>query len=258
MFGYLVHKIYIFAGHVDLHASVVMPYSSSVKYTTDIWFSKCELIPSTRTLKHKMQLQSILFTLLTLAGYTQAVERSLDIYSKSVKSGSIVSLGQIKYDTITNTTKYLATNDLPSHDSICIGTKQLPSKECFTYLETTETTPKGKFALFLNGDRELTEIALYAGEEDWDSELIESSSAPLPNLKPFIRQKQKPKAEPVKQKVIRKKTVEIDGKKTEIEEVIEEVIEEDDRLWLQKNWMWIVVPLGLFLIMAPEEEKKEN
>lgn len=146
-----------------------------------------------------MQLQSILFSLLALASYTQAAEKSLDIYSKSVKTGSIVSLGQIKYDTATNTTKYLATNDLPSHDSICIGTKQLPSKECFTYLETTETTPKGKFALFLNGDRELTEIALYAGEEDWDSQLIESSSAPLPNLKPFVRQKQKPKAEPVKQ-----------------------------------------------------------
>lgn len=112
--------------------------------------------------------------------------------------------------------------------------------------------------MFLNGDRELTDIALYAGEKHWDCKLIESSSAPLPNLKPFIRQKQKPKAEPVKQKVIRKKTVEIDGKKTEIEEEIEEVIEEDDRLWLQKNWMWIVVPLGLFLIMAPDEEKKEN
>lgn len=203
-----------------------------------------------------MQLGSIIYPVLALATYVGATEKTLDIFGKSITSGSTVSLGQIKYDTATNTTNYVITNELPSHDSICIGTKQLPNKECFTYLETAGDALKGKFVLYLNQERELQEIAYHVGGEKWESELVEPLLAPSPNLEPFIRQRQKPKAEPVTQKVIRKKVVEVDGKKTEVEEVVEEVVEEDNRLWIQKNWMWLVIPLALLLVMAPEEEKK--
>ena len=200
----------------------------------------------------------LLYPILAYSAFAEATEKTVDVFSKSVNSASTVSLGQIKYDTATNNTEYVAISDLPSHESICLGTRHIPNRECFTFLQTKESSPKGRFVLFLNKDREIEDIAFHAGDEEWSTELVDVLLAPSPTLKPFVRQKQKQKAEPVKQKVIRKKTVEIDGKQTEIEEEVEEEVQEDAKLWLQKNWMWVVIPLALFMVMAPEEEKKEE
>lgn len=202
-----------------------------------------------------MQLGSVLYPILAFSALVSAAEGQINVFGKSLNSGTIIELGHIKYDTDANTTLYDSVREIPSHDSLCFGTKSLPNRECFSYIETKEATPKGTFTLFVNEEREILDIAFRAGEE-WTIEFADVAAAPLPNLEPFVRQAQKQKNEPVKQKVIVKKVVEIDGKQTEIEEEVEEEVPVDNRLWLQKNWLWVVVPLVLFMIMSPEEEKK--
>lgn len=200
----------------------------------------------------KISAVALVYALLTVAGQT------IDVFARSMTSNQKLVFGEITYDPASNSTLYNAKiESLPQHETLCLGTKDLPQSECFFYLETFENPPSGDFVVFVDDAGQLSHLTVEIHNQGkWGVQSRHVSKGPEPNLNPINRQQVQ--KEPVKQKIVTKRTttkVE-NGETIEVEEEVTEEVEEDTRSWVQKNWMYIVIPLLIILVMSPEEEKK--
>lgn len=177
-------------------------------------------------------------------------DTTIELFASSVASGARIELGSISYDSSTNTTVSQIHSDLGRGD-YCIGTESLHGHECFTYLEVSEAGLNGQFVLFVDNLNDVSDISLVAGNSGLQAVVQKIAAGPQPNLNPSMAV---PKKEPLK--VIVKKIVENEkGEKIEVEEV--EEVAEDTRSWVQKNWMYIVPPLLIVMMLIPEEKEKK-
>lgn len=183
------------------------------------------------------------FSLLTLIGVVHAA--SLEIYATNVVTGVRTDLGALSYSAESAT--FSPRTTLAAGD-YCLGTDVA---KCFSYSEVKEGL-SGEFVVYMDGP-EMEDLAFVAGTNGLSLRVEHVAAAPLPTLqapKPEVKQNT------VKQKVVRKKMVKDEnGDMVEVEEVVEEEVE-DNRSWVQRNWMYIVPPLVLLLLIPDGEEKK--
>lgn len=198
-----------------------------------------------------MKVQSVAFFASTICA---AAAQQILLFSRNLDSLAVTQLGSLHYDPAA------ATSDFSAHDShilpgsYCIGTSDLPLKECFVYLETSGDLG-GEFVVFVDDENQVSDISFLRGAGGFTLRVEKVVSNVKPNLTPF--HKKEPVKEPVTQKVTRKRVVENEnGEKVEIEEEVEEVVPVDERSWIQRNWMYVVPPLLLFLVMAPEDKQE--
>lgn len=129
-------------------------------------------------------------------------------------AGVQTPVGQVSYDAATNST--LFSGEMPSSGAACLTTPDLPGHECFTY---TNGLDGKQFVLFV--DEEIVGVSLVASDEK--SPIVRQVAHTAPNF----------------------------GKpKVAVEENVEA---EDNRLFIQKNWMYIVPGLLLVMALVPEQ-----
>ncbi|OBA21305.1 hypothetical protein METBIDRAFT_11843 [Metschnikowia bicuspidata var. bicuspidata NRRL YB-4993] len=203
----------------------------------------------------------LLFLLFSLASLVALQEFS--IYTLNTVTSQESELGLLSYDPGQNSALFRPHLDLPSaKGSYSVCARDLAcSAPCFAYQEIGENTPQGlggKFKVAVGDDGSVTYISFERGEDPAHFACLVArvETAPTPNLNPFHRQAAQQNRKVQTQKVVRKKVVENDnGEKVEVDEETDEVVDVDSRSWVQKNWMYIVPPLVLFLIFSPAENK---
>lgn len=180
---------------------------------------------------------------------------SIDIYAQDVHSKSEVSLGAIHFDHQSKSASFSATGADVVGTSLCLGTHDIPGQECFVYQEAADGKLGGSFQLFVDQNG-IQRLSFSPSLEEFSAEIIEISHGAGPNMLPLFQEKTAQK--PQTSTVVRKRVVtDEDGVESVVEEEVVEVIEEDNRSWVQKNWMYIVPPLVLFLLFAPVDEQKK-
>lgn len=185
------------------------------------------------------------FSLLAFIAAVQAA--SLEIFATNVHTGDRSDLGVLSFSPESANFSVRAT--LAAGD-YCLGTDVA---ECFSYSEVKEGL-SGEFVVYMDGP-EVENLAFVAGTNGLSLRVEHVAAAPVPNLQP---PQEEVKQNMVKQKVMKKKTVKTDdGETVEVEEEVEEEVV-DNRSWVQRNWMYIVPPLVLLLLIPDQEgEKKE-
>ncbi|KAK6198535.1 uncharacterized protein RJT21DRAFT_414 [Scheffersomyces amazonensis] len=191
---------------------------------------------------------------------------SIKVFVKSLQDNTIETVGSIQYNTNKKRAEFVYNDDkeiqLNKGSGYCFGTEDIPNHECFAYVEGNNKSIKSKnFHLFTNEQDEISQLSISNEDGDKPKVIIHNVvKSPVPNLnaESIKGQKQNQKAGPKIEKVVQKKVVKyINDEGIESEKEIEEEVEVevDDRSWIQKNWMYIVPTLILFLLMG--DEKKE-
>lgn len=192
-----------------------------------------------------MQLHNVLqLKVLFLATIVYATQ--LLIFARSLDDTKLVGLGSITVDGLQST--FEASDASLAAGSYCVGTDSLPEKECFAYLEVGGVFG-GEFVVYVDGN-EVIDLTFAQNLDNVTSRVASVGAAAEPIMKPHaVAQKV------VTQKVKRKVLVENEnGEQVEIEREDEEIVEPDNRSWVQKNWLYLALPLVLIFIMAPEEK----
>lgn len=193
-------------------------------------------------------LSFVFFLLVTITALS-----TIKIYGRNLGSDLETAIGEIKYDSETRTASFEPNSptDLGTH--LCLGTHDLPNHKCFVYHEQSNGSLKGKFQLFLNEDY-ILRLSFSPSSEHLSVQVIEPVYGPAPNLKPVAMETTSAQQPLETKTVVRKRILKDEnGVETEVEEEVTEVIGVDNRSWVQKNWMYIVPPLILFLIVAPND-----
>lgn len=179
---------------------------------------------------------------------------ALQIFIQNVESQAVSPLGTLDYDSSALKADFSSEIGSITPGAYCIGTKDIPAKECFTYVEINDQL-QGEFVVYVDADNSISELTFLPGLDGLSLRVQKVVANVLPNLKPFFTQQKA--LQPATQKVTRKRVVEDEnGEKVEVEEV--EEVEVDNRSWVQKNWMYIVPALLLVFIMSPEEKSGEQ
>lgn len=190
-----------------------------------------------------------------LCAASAAATSHIGIYARNVLTLAVIPVGSLDYDLPASKVEFTPEVGHIEPGSYCLGSKDSVESDCFAYIET-EGQLAGEFIVFVDED-DVAGLSFIKGKAGLQLRVEKVSSGPVPNLEPLQGQQQA-KA-PVTQKVTRKRVVENeDGEKVEIEEEIEEIVPVDERSWVQKNWMYIVLPLVLVLLLSPEDKAEEK
>ena len=161
---------------------------------------------------------------------------TISLFARSVNDGSKLPLATVN----TETKLMVMENEL--NGEYCIGTEDINDHECFSYFN-------GHMALlgvnlFLDKQGNVNSIALLSSGVN----LVKFVDGAKPNLNPVNRKKpeNRPKVEKITKTIIVK-----DENGEEVEKQVEEEI--DNRSFIQKNWVYIVIPL-IFFLLAGEKE----
>ncbi|KAM9928272.1 hypothetical protein OXX59_001939 [Metschnikowia pulcherrima] len=192
---------------------------------------------------------------------TVVASQEISIYTKNVDSGQNQDLGILIYDASLREASFSAFPDtFPESGAFSICARDPDS--CFAYQEIKEKSGQslgGEFLITITENGTIQSLSFSRGSEPnvYAAKVGVLAEAPKPNLNPYNKRSAQDNKQQVQtQKVIVKKLVENEkGEKIEVEEEVEEVVEADNRSWVQKNWMYIVPPLVLFLIFSPEDKK---
>lgn len=157
---------------------------------------------------------------------------TIDIYAQTAESKH--DLISFVYDKSSQSGVVLKENDNLARQEYCIGTSY-KSLGCFNYM-SLDTVRDKLVQLQLNQEGDIERLSLISGANDRIL-LKPCESHPVPNLKPIGAKGQKPKKEPTKK-------VDENGQE----------VEEDDRSWIQKNWMYVVPPLLILFMSLPADE----
>ena len=152
------------------------------------------------------------------------------------------------------------------NQAYCIGTKDIHNNECFSYQSNAPNLTQAVFNLFLDGEGDILRISLSFDDKLAKPQVKKRKQviAAQPNLNPDSLKKQREEQQkkagdgPVVEKVKQKKLIkEIDDNGVEVTREIEEEVEVpvDDRSWIQKNWMYVVPPLLIFMLAGGGNEQ---
>lgn len=208
-----------------------------------------------------MQFINTIITLL-LVTLASAKQEKIDLFMKSIDDPSSSTSDSIGF--ISENSVYLIENtELDPSKKYCIGTKDLENHECFTFLNGVTSLNNTIIDAFIDEDGEITRLALNFEESSVKSKTKDKlrkhkiHPAAVPNMnadsiKKQRQQQQQAQGSSGKVRTIKqKRTIKyIDDDGNEVEKEIEEEVEIDERSWIQKNWMYIVPPLLLFLVMG--------
>lgn len=181
---------------------------------------------------------------------------SLSIYARDIDNDVRTTIGAILFDEKTNIAAFNPVTVGNIGKAVCLGTDDLPNHECFVYHELSKEELQGRFQIIVD-ESGIRRISFAPSAEELVVGVVEVTRAPAPNLLPVAMELQAvPK--PQTKQVMRKRVIVDDaGVESVVEEEVLEVVEQDNRSWVQKNWMYIVPPLVLFLIFSPEPPKEQ-
>lgn len=180
----------------------------------------------------------------------------INLYGKDVYSDAVYSLGGIDYNPDSKSANFQSQDIRTYSSSLCLGTLDLPDHDCFVYHELGNKNLEGKFKLFVS-EVGIQRISFEASPEKLSVDVVEVGHGPTPNLLPEVPVK-KPEQQQ-KKTVVRKRVVKNDNEEEiVVEEVVLEMAEEDTRSWVQKNWVYIVPPLIIFMLFAPADDKSSK
>ncbi|KAI5963978.1 hypothetical protein CANMA_003575 [Candida margitis] len=203
-------------------------------------------------------LQFIVITLLT----SIASSKKINLFIRPVDQTTADPIGFIENDAV-----YLMDVSLQPDQAYCIGTKDIHNNDCFSYQSNLSNLTHAVFSLFLDEDGDISRLSL-SFDDRLDKPQVKKRKqviAAQPNLNPDSMKKQRDEQqkkagnEPVVEKVKQKKLIkEIDANGVEVTREIEEEVEVavDDRSWIQKNWMYIVPPLIIFMLAGGGNEQR--
>ena len=188
-----------------------------------------------------------------------ALGDSIALFAKS--AGSETALGELTYDNGRGTLARAPTPDIASPQ--CIGTHDLPDHECFGYLAVKDDD--WSIDVFLNQDGSIERLAWVA--RPGAVKVHKYRQAANPNLEAYVvvnraqqgEAAEKKKKGPRKEVTTVKKIVkEKDENGNEIEREVEETHEVvvDDRSFIQKNGVYIVIPLVMFMLKSDPDNNK--
>lgn len=182
---------------------------------------------------------------------------SISIYARDVTNNAKIPLGAILLDDDRKIATFTADPIKGIGKAVCLGTSDLPGHDCFSYHELANDKLQGSFQVIVD-ESGIQRISFTPAARDLAVDVVEVKRAPGPNLLPVAMDLQV--APKTQSKMVTRKRVVVDdeGVETIVEEEVLEVLEDDKRSWVQKNWMYIVPPLILFLIFAPNEPPKEQ
>lgn len=173
--------------------------------------------------------------------------RRIDIHAKRLGDANAISAGYISYDE--NLANFTVDNEIPE-GKYCIHASEFP---CFSLASHKGGPMVGTFTLFL-GPEGVENLAYIADNQDEaHAEINKIAAGPEPDFSAATLAPKKI----VTQKVKRTKVVEVDGQKVEVEEEIEEVVPEDTRLYIQKYWMYLIIPVVVLMLTPEDKEDKE-
>lgn len=167
--------------------------------------------------------------------------QSITLFAHSLVDSSDVSLATIDVEN-----KLIVIENEVSGE-FCIGTKDIDDHSCFHYLDG-ELSNFG-VELYLDKQGSVNSIALTSS----GVKIIPFVEGVKPNLNPVSKKKTEnaPKVEKIVKTVIVK-----DEDGNEVEKQIEEEV--DNRSFIQKNWVYIVIPLVFFLLTGEQEKEKQS
>ncbi|XYA00280.1 hypothetical protein QA089_002816 [Meyerozyma guilliermondii] len=117
----------------------------------------------------------------------------------------------------------------------CVGTKDLPGHECFTYTYLDGGMDHKAVQVTVDNGQ-VMQLALIHNEDEKAVKIVSAAVGPNPNMDPVPLQSKKKKAVQQEEKE--------DG-------------EEVEKSWIQKNWMYIVPPLMILMMLLPADEEKK-
>lgn len=185
---------------------------------------------------------------------TLASSKRINLFIKPIDQAASDPIGFIENEAV-----YLMDVDLQPDQAYCIGTKDVHNNECFSYQTNLQNLNHAIFNLYLDGDGDILRLSL-SFDDKLDKPQVKRRKqiiAAQPNLNPDSMKKQREEQKnggnggQVVEKVKQKKVItEIDANGVEVTREIEEEVEVpvDDRSWIQKNWMYIVPPLLIFML----------
>ncbi|KAK6874129.1 hypothetical protein K6H11_001773 [Candida tropicalis] len=202
-------------------------------------------------------MQFINIITLFLAALTSADQTKINLFIKPIDGQSSDSIGFINDNSV-----YLVDTELDPSKSYCIGTKDLENHECFTFINGVSSLNNTVIDAFIDENGDITRLALNFDESSKPTirkHKVHPAAIPNMNAESIKKQRQQQqqqaqnsgKVRVVKQKKLIKY---IDDEGNEVEKEIEEEVEIDERSWVQKNWMYIVPPLLLFLVMGGDSK----
>lgn len=196
----------------------------------------------------------LFFTLYFIASIYGALQ-TFGIYADDLSNNKI-KLGRIEYDPNTTIGEFIKDDETESlSGKFCIGTPDLDDMNCFAYVSLgsggDKDYPSRQFYIYLKQDNSIDYIS-YPVSSNSKVQVIHSVEAPVPNLHPSNKQSSKGSKEP-KKTIIKKTAKDEDGNLVEIEE--EEIV--DERSWLQKNWVYVVIPLVLLFLSSDDKNQKK-
>lgn len=183
------------------------------------------------------------------------------LYARS--AGSDVNVGTL---TIDGRSVIVDKADAPGADKACVGTKDLPDHQCFGY---TDLASDWGVDVFLDEQADIARLLVRQGA----GRVHKYREDPQPNLKAWAvvnhpargqannEKSQEKKGPHTEVKITKKKVVEEDehGNKVEREVEVEEEVLVDNRLFVQKYWVYLVIPLVMMLLQKdPQNQRRKQ
>ncbi|RCK65930.1 hypothetical protein Cantr_01682 [Candida viswanathii] len=206
-----------------------------------------------------MQMIHTLVTLLLVS--LASAEQKIDLFIKPIDEPVTDSIGFIN----DNSVYFVDNTQLDPSKKYCVGTKDLENHECFTFVDGVTSLNGTVLDAFIDENGEISRLALNFDDSSKTTirdklrrHKLQPAAVPNMNAESIKKLRQQAqqaqggggangKVNTVKQKKLIKY---IDDDGNEVEKEIEEEVEVDERSWIQKNWMYIVPPLLLFLVLG--------
>ncbi|RLV85720.1 hypothetical protein JA9_001700 [Meyerozyma sp. JA9] len=116
----------------------------------------------------------------------------------------------------------------------CVGTKDLPGHECFTYTYLDGGMDHKAVQVTIDNGQ-VSHLALIHNDDE-NVKIVSAGAAPSPNMDPVPLQSKKKKA---------------------VQQEEKEEGEEVEKSWIQKNWMYVVPPLMILMMLMPADEERK-
>lgn len=171
----------------------------------------------------------------------------IPLFYKPLDSPIESDWGVVTYHEINNTAEFTPCQTLNrSHDGLaCIGTHSLPHSECVGLVKDITC---GSITVLLQRNSDSIRVFVSSSTKGFEITIMEDNSAPVPK---FATTKPRHKSNTSPQKVpgIAADTIEDDGYEDEKEAELP-----PQKSWVKRNWMYIVPPLAILLVLLPEDK----
>lgn len=177
-----------------------------------------------------------------------SIDNSLNIplFYKPLDSPIENDWGLLTYHEINNTAAFIPSSALErSHeDLVCIGTHSIPQSECIALVKNITS---GLITVLLQPESNSIRISVGPSSNGFEITIMDETAASVPDFA---------SAKPKRLAKIASKVPGVDSDTHENEEYADDQELElpPHKSWVKRNWMYIVPPLAILLLLLPEDQ----